>query len=193
MDLSFLDIGTLLLIAHIFGVALGAGGAFTSDLLFIAAAHDRRMSRTELRLLRVASTGVIAGLALLIASGIGLAWLNPEYYLSSSKFLAKMSIVAILALNGIVFHTVHIPRLKRYVQGNVPAHPQYQRERKLLLISGALSSTSWASAMILGLLRSIPWSYSTLMMMYAGILVLVLTGAYLMRDLVMPSLRRRTK
>lgn len=193
MDLSFLDIGTLLLIAHLFGVALGAGGAFTSDLLFIAAAHDRHMSRTELRLLRVASTGVIAGLALLIISGVGLAWLNPEHYLSSSKFLAKMSIVAILALNGIIFHTVHIPRLKRYVQGNLPAHPQYQRERRLLLASGALSSTSWASAMILGLLGSVPWSYATLMTLYAGILACALTGAYVMRDLVMPSLRRRTK
>ena len=60
---------TILLIGHIIGVALGAGGATMSDVLFLTSIRDNMIDKSELKLLRMASKVVVFGLGLLIITG----------------------------------------------------------------------------------------------------------------------------
>src|SRR3989338_4218171 len=98
---GFLELKTILLIVHIFGAIVGAGGAFTSDWIFLSSIKDSTINETEIRFIELGSRMVWIGLIILIISGLALFSLAPEQYLASGKFLAKMSIVGILTLNGL--------------------------------------------------------------------------------------------
>lgn len=190
MDFGFVEQKTLYLIGHLFGVALGAGGAFISDLLFLKSVRDRKISKTEIGFLSVASYAVTAGLVLLIGSGVLMFMLEPEKYLASAKFITKMSIVGIIVLNGVFLHWVHIPWLRRQV-GARQVIPHEFSYRLFMLLSGTVSLVSWSSAIILGAFRSIPLEYGVLMSIYGAVLGSALCVAYLLRDHLVPSFARK--
>lgn len=182
-----MELKTLLTIIHLLGVTLGAGGAFVSDLLFFKSVHDRKISRAEVHFLQLASITIWTGLAVLVVSGTGLFFLDTEKYLTSSKFLAKMTIVAIIIVNGVIFHTMHIPRIMRHMDQHFPSSDEFMRTRSFLLVSGAVSATSWASALILGALSSVPYSYSTIIAVYGTALLIATLFALLLRDYIVPK------
>lgn len=184
-----MDVKTLLTIAHILGVALGAGGAFTSDAMFLTSVRDGRLDATELRLLRMGSRLVWIGLALLAGSGIGLFLLAPDSYLSSPKFLAKMTVVAIIATNGLVFHVQHIPRLLAHSGRGPSIREMLSHHKRFLLASGAVSTVSWLSAITLGVLRDVPLGYAGIMAIYLACVLGAMATAMLARDAIIP--RRR--
>ena len=152
---------TFALILHIFGVALGAGGAFMSDALFFHFLHRRDFSESNLKILRIGSRMVWTGLAVLFISGLVLFWAHADYYLHSSKFLIKMTVVLVIAINGMVFHRVHMKRMGKLASG--------------LFVSGAISMTSWISVIVLGTLRSLSLSYFSLL----GLYIILITAASL--------------
>ena len=137
-----------------------------SDIMFFSTIKDEKVSKTEMRFLRIGSAFVWLGIIVLVVSGLGLFMTNSEGYLASSKFLAKVSIVSIIILNGIFFHISHLPRIKRHVDHHFPSSDEFMRHRPLLLSSGAVSFVSWTSAIILGGLKSVPYSYRAIMLGY---------------------------
>ncbi|MAZ41151.1 hypothetical protein CL654_03485 [bacterium] len=187
---EWIDIKTLLTIAHLFGVALGVGGAFASDGIFLKSIKDQRITKTELGFIVFGSTMVWTGLFLLILSGLGLFLLDPTYYLASSKFLAKMTIVLILTINGIIFHISHIPRFLRHVDEFFHSSDEFMRKRWLILSSGALSLISWGFALVLGVFSSVPYSYITIMAFYIGVLVISILIALALKKRILPDHRK---
>jgi hypothetical protein len=162
-----MDTKTLLIIAHLFGVALGAGGAFASDGIFLKSIKDQRISKTEMGFIVFGSAMVWVGL----------------------KFLAKMTVVFILIVNGIVFHISHIPRFFRHVDQFFHSSDEFMRKRWLILSSGAVSIVSWSYALILGALPSVHYSYTTIMLVYI-LLVLGSVGIALsLKKRVLPDHR----
>lgn len=184
-----MDVKTLLTLAHLLGVAVGAGGAFTSDALFLSSVRDGRLSATELRFLKVGSRMVWTGLAILAASGAGLFLTDPPSYLASSKFLAKMTVVAVITANGLVFHAVHIPRLLVHSGGGPSLRGMLARHKALLLASGAVSGVSWLTALALGASRTVPLPYAAIVGIYLLLLACAVAAAVLLRDRIIP--RRR--
>ena len=184
-----MDIYTLLIITHLFGVALGVGGAFVSDLMFFKSVRDQKISGTEIEFLKLGSIAVWAGLALLVVSGTGLFLLDTEQYIASSKFLAKMTIVAVIIINGIVFHTIHIPRIMRHMDHHFPSSDEFMRKRSFLIMSGAVSATSWPCALILGALRDVSYSYTTIMIIYITLLLTATVSALILKDYIVPTNR----
>lgn len=156
---------------HIIGVAIGAGGAFAADRIFWESVRDKKITATEKRFLILASSSVWIGLTILVISGIGLFLTDPNYYIGSSKFLAKISVVGVIILNGIYFHLKHIPSLlaNRAVT-NVA-----------IFVSGGISSASWIYAIILGSLHRVPYSYIEIMAVYLGALVASIAVAQIAR------------
>ena len=189
MELGFVDAKTALLIAHLFGVALGAGGAFISDAMFFSAARDSSISRTEFGFLMLGSRFVFAGLFVLIASGVALFSLDPERYLASSKFLVKMTIVAVIAVNGVFLHALHIPRLRRHIGAHFPSSDEFIRHRPFLLASGTVSLVSWGAAIALGVLKAVPFPYGSILGAYGAALALALLATFALRDILLPSHR----
>lgn len=177
---------------HILGVAFGLGGAIASDSMFLKALKDLKISKTEMGFMQIGSAMVWAGLIMLIISGYLLFSLNPERYISSDKFLAKMTVVLIILMNGVFLH-LHlnlIPRLRRHVEGHLPSSDEFMRKRPLLLTSGAVSLVSWLSALILGALHKVPWSYGESMGVYLGTLALAALAANLLGRRLLPAINQ---
>jgi len=166
-----MELYQLVTTAHIIGAVLGAGGAVASDLLFLKSLKDKRIDKIELSFLRMMSVLVWVGLGLLIASGVALFVSDPTGYLASDKFLAKMTIVILIAINGLVFHFLHIPFLKK--KTNVKLFASLPKgEGAVLILSGVVSAVSWFSALVLGTLRGLPYSYETIMAIYVTLLMI---------------------
>jgi len=170
--LNFLDTHTILVIFHLLGVAVGAGGAYMSDVIFFTAAKDGRITDTEMKFLKAGSKVVWFGLFLLIFSGLGLFLDHLDRYLGSSKFIAKMIIVGIIFLNGIFFHIIHLPRLNKIAKLSVSLGDEFKKKFSTLVVSGVVSLVSWTFAIILGSLRGIPFSVLTILGFYLLVLII---------------------
>ena len=170
----------ILIIVHIIGVAMGVGGAVTTDATFLRSIWDRKMTSGQLKLIEVISKVVITGLTLLILSGISLVALNPHYFSltdGSSLFWVKLTIVAILSLNGYVFHKKILPLLQKHADKNLGTQ-ETRNKLWLLALTGGLSGVSWFTVLILGvMMQVIDFPYLLILNVYL-LLVLgaVLTG-----------------
>ena len=164
--MEWLDAKTIYTIAHIFGAILGAGGAYVSDAMFFSSAKDKIISKRELQFMKIGSSFVWAGLLILIVSGALLFLTNPSGYMESSKFLIKMLIVLVILVNGVYFHARHLPILHRHADSHYTSSAEFIKNKKLLMISGVISITSWTFAVILGGLRMIPIDFVTALIIY---------------------------
>lgn len=176
-----MDPKTLFSIIHLFGVAIGAGGAFMSDAMFFSAVKDGKFSATEIRFLKLGSQMVWMGVVLLLISGALLFSLDPDHYLNSTKFLAKMTVVGVILINGAFFHLVHIPRITRHTGEYFTSSDEFVRTSPILFASGAVSFVSWSSAIVLGVLHQIPYGYGEIMLAYSLILAVAIGLALSLR------------
>lgn len=165
---EFIELKDLYTIFHLLGVTVGAGAAFTTDAMFFSAFRDMKIDKTEFRLVKVGSTMVWIGILMLLVSGYLLFSLNPERYMASSKFLVKMTVVGIIVVNGLILHTKVMPFLSKYIGKSLKKDSEFLSRRGLLMTSGAISATSWITALILGALRGVPMSYFALFGLYFG-------------------------
>lgn len=179
--MDWIDIKTVYTLLHLFGVTLGAGGSFMSDVIFISTTKDKILDSSELNILKKGSAVTWAGLLLLVVSGGLLFSLDPEAYLASDKFILKMIIVAIIGINGAVFHFIHTPRLDKMMGTNLSKSSFFKKCSKSMYYSGAISIVSWVSALILGGLRMIPVSVSIGLAVYLGLITIALIGAEIQR------------
>lgn len=181
--LGFIELKTLLLVGHLFGVALGAGVAFFSAVMFTKVMFDKRVTENEMQFLELASALVAFGLTLLVVTGLGMFLLDQEHYLASSKFLVKMTVVGILIVNGTLIHTLHIPVLKKNLGKNLHSIPGFNTRSYFMYAGGAISMTSWATALILGVFRGIPYPYETIFFTYLGALAVAILVSLLLHAL----------
>lgn len=150
-----MDARTILLIFHVFGVALGVGGATISDITFLRAVKDRKITSYEYDSLKVLSRVVWAGIAILFISGHGFL-LNQYIQLDSlpifksGRFLAKYVLVWVVLLNGLVFHFRVFPVFARAL--NKDLSRLKNSKIWLIAVSGAISATTWYSIVVISLL-----------------------------------------
>ncbi|HZX49582.1 MAG TPA: hypothetical protein VFE94_00320 [Candidatus Paceibacterota bacterium] len=187
MILDFIEIKTIYLIFHLFGIALGAGGAFASDLIFFKSIKDGQLTKTEFGFMELGSKMIWAGLGVLVISGTLLFFLNPEGYMASSKFQLKMTVVAIIIANGIVLHLNFIPKLKAATKIGDINVAEFVRQNPFILVSGVVSMVSWSSAIILGALRGIPYSYWLILAIYLAIILCGIAAAFLLKPRMFPK------
>ena len=168
---EFITVKTIYLIAHIFGVILGAGGAFASDAIFFKTVKDGVIEATELGFMKLMSKLVWGGVVILIISGVLLFFTDPAGYLASSKFLVKVTIVAVIVINGIIFHFIHLPHISNHVGLKINESPTFLKKSTFLMASGAVSMVSWISTVILGMLRKMPYSYFEILSLYLFLVI----------------------
>ena len=173
-------------IIHLFGVALGAGGAYVSDGMFFQSIKDKMLTQTEIGFMQLGSRITWLGLGLLLVSGIGLFLTDPASYSQSSKFQIKMLIVLVLTINGIYFHLSHIPFLKERQNKKFSELPKLVEKRTKLIFSGVVSVASWSLAIALGALRSIPFTFIQALITYVIIITFGCLVAYVMRNKFIP-------
>lgn len=167
--MELVDYKTFYILLHIAGAIIGAGGAFVSDFLFFSSVKDRVLSKKEIWSMKIGSRFVWFGLGILFISGALLFLTDPLGYLNSSKFLIKTFIVFIIFLNGIIFHIKHLPLLHRHADNHYPSSDEFNRKKKLLVVSGVISMSSWIFAVILGILSSIPVTFIIALGIYIAV------------------------
>lgn len=163
----FLSIKTFTTILHVLAVVCAMGAAFSADILFHFFAADRKLSPQEMRVISILSRVVWYGLLAVTITGAGIFLSDPARYLISTKFLAKMTIMAVLVINGII--------LDRYVRTHLLGGGFFTARREMLarkvaFIGGTISVVSWISILALGVIDGVVLPYASILGLYAGIL-----------------------
>lgn len=178
---AFVDIKTIYLICHLLGLALGAGGAFTSDMLYMKSLKDKKISIDEMKLISAGGMMVWIGLLVLTISGLLLMSLSWDTYILSTKFIAKMIVVLIIALNGVAIHHIYLPKMRKLVGKDLVQSKDFIQMSWFLYISGAVSFVSWITATVLGAFKIIPFTVVNILSVYLTVVVVAVLGALVVR------------
>jgi hypothetical protein len=168
---------TFVKIIHLMGLIMGLGGAVLLDFTILTRGIIRPVSKYTIHQTEVLSRIVSIGLAVLWVTGIGLIWLNladkPEY-LTNQKLWAKIAIVVLLTINGVVIHNRVIPMLKQKTGQRLFDNVEINYIALLTGI-GAISLTSWITPFILGKASELNYvtPMSTILLCFLGALITV--------------------
>ncbi|MFZ5424617.1 MAG: hypothetical protein ACOZAO_02340 [Patescibacteria group bacterium] len=155
----------LFLKVHFIGFIIGLGAATVSDYLFIRSIKDLKITESEYNTITAVTHLVWAGIALFTLSGLTMFYANMEHLLHADSFLAKVTIVAIVVLNGIFMHKKIIPNLRK-ISFNKEISKKEHAIRLKTLIAGAISLTSWYSALFLAINKGYGYNYIQIMSVY---------------------------
>jgi hypothetical protein len=170
----------IITVLHVIGAAIGVGAAVSSDAVFMASIRNRRISHGQYLLIHRSSTVVIGGLTLLVITGIILLLMNPELW-RSDHFLAKMTVVIILMVNGLIFHAKVIPLLRNYLHTTMPKH-FIAAQQRLLSITGATSAVCWLAALVIASIGNIGIDYFTYIALVVFFIAIGSVGAHLVLE-----------
>jgi hypothetical protein len=145
-------IRTGLRVVHFCGLVLGVGAATLLDLIIARFILMRGISYEHVYVVDFSSKIVTIGLGLLWISGIGFLvhyGVFEPAKLQNPKIWAKIAIVAVLSINGLLVHYFVLPRIrnqvgKRLLDGLSPF------DCSLVLLAGTVSTISWYVPLILG-------------------------------------------
>ncbi|NJM30206.1 MAG: hypothetical protein HC855_08960 [Rhizobiales bacterium] len=139
---------------HVGGLVMGFGGAALADYMLFTRCISRPVTQGAVNYIHFLSRIVACGLGILWISGLMLVWLRiqttPEFA-ANPKLWAKITIVSILTVNGIVIHKFALKRLehsigRRYFDGAGAL------ETAGLMLCASISSMSWMVPFLLGML-----------------------------------------
>lgn len=145
-------IRTGLRVIHFCGLVLGVGAATLLDLIIARFILMRGISSEHVYVVEFSSKIVAIGLGLLWVSGIGFLvhyGVFEPAKLQNPKIWAKIAIVAVLSVNGLLVHYFVLPRIrsqvgKRLLDGLSPS------DGSLVLLTGTVSVISWYVPLLLG-------------------------------------------
>jgi hypothetical protein len=163
-----MELQPLIVVAHIVGAAIGVGGAMATDSVFLRSIRNRHVSSEQFLLIRSVSDVVILGLGLVALTGVSLLLLDPQL-IHSAKFQAKMVVVVVLLLNGLVFHALVLPFMAKHRDQWLDAEFLSLPRRWIFAGSGALSGVSWFAALILGAWDPPEIGFGLKVLIYLGI------------------------
>ncbi|WP_020683619.1 hypothetical protein [Marinobacterium rhizophilum] len=181
-DIHF-ELKTLIKITHLLGLALGVGGALLLDLIILNFFHRRSITEEKFDILRQSTRVVSLGLGLLWVSGAGYLLHYLAYFeqgLHNPKVWAKVIIVAILTLNGMLIHHLILPHIQARI-GKTLFHDCSLRRQITMLSASAVSIVSWLTPMALGACKEMNFSvhWSQILLAYGGLLLLGIIGIQL--------------
>jgi hypothetical protein len=173
------------LYVHLIACCVAIGLVFTSDLAMIRKLLGNNPAAPEdPSHLRSLTTSVSNALIVLWITGIAIVWVDMQDkgigYLDNPKLQAKIAIVVLLTINGVLLHNVIFPAM---LKAGALVNLSFNR-RVLAIFCGALSGVSWFYTAMLGVGRPLAWKYS-LVELLAAYPFLVAGGAATMLALSM--------
>lgn len=178
----------LYLTLHVFSVILGMGAALISDYLFSAFASDFRINKFEHSTFRKLSKLVWFALYAIVFSGVAVFLSDIVRYIGSDKFLAKMTIVFVIIINGYLMKRVLEPHLHKLDFDDVFTLHKITLRKKAFIL-GAVSGASWLSAFVLAMLKVLPYNYFQIIATYG----LVVLGAIIMAQVIEKLISREAQ
>lgn len=157
--MPMLHIKTFLIMVHLFGLTLGVGGATVIDAVFFRLIfRGIAVKRTHVNFVVLISKLVTFALVMLWISGIGFEiqywYISPEL-IPNPKVFAKVTVVTILTINGIVLHSYVLPMFFQSI--GRPLLDDLRSKRQIwMVVTGIVSMLSWYTPFLLGVARE--WS-----------------------------------
>jgi hypothetical protein len=186
----FLTLLTILKLAHLIGLIMGFGGAILADATIFLRGVIRPVSAYTLHQAKALSHIVTLGLVILWTSGAGLIWVNlidkPEY-LTNQKLWAKIFIVAMLTINGVLVHKLVLPFLRRSIGSRLFESVNAKQIAGMTLL-GSISLVSWVVPFVLG--KASELNYVTPMANILIVYAICVAVAWLGMFTVMSSVQR---
>ncbi len=173
---------TLLVGLHLVGLCFGLGGATMLDFWILRWMRWGGLPPEIARIFLFVSKVCTVGIVLLWLSGLGFlavyATESPEK-LQNPKLWAKITVVVVLTLNGLVIHSAILPGILRDV-GRPMLDGISGARTGIFLVSGAVSGMSWYTAFALGLMRELNGTvaYGTLIGLWLMGVAAASLGAY---------------
>jgi hypothetical protein len=175
-----------LVYVHLIACCVAIGLVLKSDVALVKAMlkGDRSADLAHNAEMKQLQSIVSLALAVLWASG---AWIIAVdtiskaglHYFANPKLQAKILMVSLLTLNGVLLHNLVLPWLEK--AGSL-LHLTFDRT-VLACFAGTVSGVSWMYAAMLGIGRPLSWKYSLLQIL-AAYPVLVAGGFALMMAIV---------
>lgn len=152
-----LKVLTLLVALHLLGMCFGLGGATMLDLWIWRWMRRGRLPVEIGRTFHFISGAVSIGLCLLWLSGLGMLALyemeSPEKF-ENPKLWAKILVVSVLTINGMIIHMFVLPEALRDLSRPL-LFGVSRRRAAFFLASGAISGASWYTAFAFGIFREL--------------------------------------
>jgi uncharacterized membrane protein len=168
-------------IIHNIGFILGIGSATITDIFFFRFLKDDKIDAKEKSVMDTLTNTIWIGLALLFVSGIMLYLPNQEVLNSSSKFLSKVVVVAIITINGLLLNMFVGPKIRKLTFDNAPVP---RRFRQFAFALGAISITSWYTAFLLGSFRQIKFSFQQIITTYFILIICAVIGSQIFQRIL---------
>jgi hypothetical protein len=186
-------IRTGLRVVHLCGLVLGVGSATLLDLIIARFILMRGISYEHIYVVDFSSKIVTIGLALLWISGIGFLihyGVFEPAKLENPKIWAKIAIVAVLSVNGLLVHYFVLPRIrnqvgKRLLDGLPPF------DCSLVLLAGTVSAISWYVPLILGAIPQLNYVVPAEVILSSYALLVIAVNTVIQVAIVL-SLRRNS-
>lgn len=151
---------------HLIACCVAIGLVLTSDFAMVRQLY-RGEAPTDSRHLATLQTTVATALIALWISGAAVVLLDASMkgwdYFANPKLQAKIAIVVLLTLNGVVLHRRVLPWLQK--AGSLLKLSFSQS--LLAIFAGAVSGVSWFYAALLGVGKPLSWRYSLVELMAA--------------------------
>lgn len=153
----------ILVVGHIIGTVLGVGGETFGTIFYFKALQDGKIDVYESATMRTCFTVLHIGLVILVLSGFGF-FLQMRFEGSTNemfepRIIAKLSLVVILVVNALLMQARKLP----------------------IWIGGAISFTSWYTALVLGLWRELEAPLWKIFAVYVAAIVLVMISERFIR------------
>jgi hypothetical protein len=184
----------IILIVHLMGLAFGMGGATAFDAIFLVGSRRGKVTHELVEVVHTAANLVAGAMVLLVISGIAFFEVGAQ---PTPKFWAKMVIVGIACLNGVIAHRLVFPLIEAAASsrtGYLHLRPWHAR---VAATSAAISGVSWSAALILGAWHGLQLGLVPILLAYTGILaVAVLTSSIIIAPRIFvfePIYRRSTR
>jgi uncharacterized membrane protein len=181
LSIFLMEYKTVVAVLHALSAALGVGTVLVTDVFFMKFLKDFRITQSESEILDTLSQIVWFALGMLILTGIALFIPPSAELLIKTKFLAKVIIVGVVLINGILLNLLIAPQLVKISFGEIPldTSDQLHNLRRLAFAFGAVSIISWLSTFILGSVRTVPLSTGAILGIYIGIVLCAVIGSQL--------------
>lgn len=180
------EYNTYLTMLHLLGFAIGVGAATISDVLFLRFLKDFRITKDEKDILQIMSQIIWFALLIIIVSSIGRYMAQSGMLLQKDPFVAKMIVLAVIFVNGIILNLTIMPKLI-----SIAWKPENLNVKKIVSLSnlafatGAISIVSWYTALFLGFLENISYSFNQLVSIYGGALLVAIVVSQVVRKMVL--------
>lgn len=182
------NLKSLIVFAHLSGLAFGVGGAWILDLYILRKMYKSPVSKENIQIIKFVSKVVLIGLAMLWVSGLAFlvfySVMQPELLLNH-KIWAKLAIVIVLSANGYYLHKFVIPLIVNN-HGKILIRVLSLRQINSLTFIGCISFVSWPLVMFLGTFKSINFSFSFLEIVsfYLFVLISALATSFVLKGIL---------